>query len=73
MNREDLEKQDDDNVAKSAIQALTVAFQRARGSGRAMVLVENGELIRIGPGGKTVLSQLPVRRKVAIRVKKAKT
>jgi hypothetical protein len=72
MNREDLEKQDDD-VAKSAIQALTAAFRRAQGSGHSMVLVENGELVRIGLAGKTVLSQLPARRKVAIRVKKAKT
>ncbi len=63
----------DDEVAQSAIQALAVASRRARESGRSMVYVENGAVVRIGPMGKTVLNQLPIRRKVTTRVKKAKS
>ncbi len=62
---------EDDNVPELAVQALNAATRRAIRSGRSIVLVENGELVRIGSDGKTVLKKLPPRRKVETRFKRA--
>jgi hypothetical protein len=58
-------------VAQLALEALTVAQRRAHNSGRSVVVVENGELVRVGLSGKTGLKKLPPRRKVTVRVKRA--
>lgn len=61
----------DEEVAKSAVRALTIACDLARLSGRTMVFVENGVIVQTGPAGKKILSRLPIRRKVTSRIKKA--
>lgn len=61
----------DAQVAAEAVQALTDAHQRALAQRRGLVLVKNGELVRIGPSGQTlVLKKLSPRRKVTERVKR---
>lgn len=64
----------DAQVAAQAVQALTDAYQRAVAQRRGLVLVKNGELVRIGPSGQTtVMRKLTPRRKVTVRVKRAAT
>jgi hypothetical protein len=68
MNPLDDDRQDAD-VPELAVQALTAAHQRALQAGRPLVLVRNGQLVRIDSTGVTVLKQLPARKKVAVRKK----
>lgn len=61
-------------VAQLAVEALTAATRRAIQSGRSVVVVVNGELVRMrSPADKTVLKKLPPRRKVIGRIKRAST
>ncbi len=60
-------------VTQLAVQALTAAQRRALNSGRSVLVVVNGELVRIGSPGRTVLKKLPPRRKVSVRIKRAST
>jgi hypothetical protein len=60
-------------VTHLAVQALTAAQQRAIHSGRSVLVVENGELVRIESPDRTVLKKLPPRRKVSVRTKRAST
>lgn len=62
---------DEEEVALLAVQALTAAHRRAVQSGRPVLVVENGELVRIGPLGRTVVKTLPPRHKVLDRIKRA--
>jgi hypothetical protein len=63
----------EDEVAPMAVQALNAAQRRAIHSGCSVIVVENGELVRIDSLGKTVLKKLPPRRKVSVRIKRAST
>jgi hypothetical protein len=58
-------------VPQLAVQALNAAQRRAINSGRSVLVVENDDLVCIGPSGKAVLKKLPPRRKVSVRVKRA--
>ena len=59
-------------IAELAVQALTDAHKRAVKAGHMLVFVKNGELIQTGPLGTTVLKKLPPRKRVSVRVKRAK-
>jgi len=48
-------------IPELAVLALNEAQSRARASGRPMVIVEDGKLMRIDQHGKTVLEVLPER------------
>ncbi len=54
-----------------AVKALSAAHRRARASGRPVVLVVGGKLVRIDSQGETVLKNLPPRAKVTVRTKQA--
>ena len=70
----DIELAEQEIIAPAlAVQALNSAHRRARASGRPMVLVVGGNLVRIGPLGTTVLKELPRRVKVAVLKKRATT
>ena len=62
---------DDADVPGMAVDALRAAQRQARDSGRPVVVVADGELVRIGPEGQTVLRKLAPRRKVQVRRKRA--
>ena len=55
-----------------AVQALTSAHRRVRASGRSVVLVAGGKLVRVGPLGSTPLKDVLPRVKVSVRTKRAK-
>lgn len=63
--------EDDDGLSeadlKAALDALSAAQRRAVESGRTIVLVENGKLVRKGPQEYTVLRELPPRQVVSSR------
>ena len=61
----------DAEIAELAVKALSAAHKRAAQAGRSLIFVKNGELIHVGPHGKTVLKKLPRRKKVSVRVKRA--
>ncbi len=61
----------DGEVAQLAANALTAAQARAMKSGRSVLVLVDGELVRIEPRGKTVVKKLPPRRKVRDRFKRA--
>lgn len=61
------------DVPALAVKALTAAHRRALVAGRTLIFVRNGQLIRVGPAGTTVLRQLPARKKVATRTQSAKS
>lgn len=56
----------------AVLDALSAAQRRAHESGRPVVVVENGKLVRRAPGEYTVLLELPPRQVVADRIKIAK-
>ena len=58
-------------VPDLAVRALTEASRRTRATGRPVVLVVDGQLIRITAEGTTVLRSLPSRVKVETRTKRA--
>jgi hypothetical protein len=60
-------------VPELAVQALAEASRKARESGRTRVLVVNRMLVQTGPEGTVVLKQLPPRKQVAIRTKRARS
>ena len=63
---------EDGDITQAAVQALTEATRQDIDSGRSVVLVVNGELVRLdSSAGKTVLKKLPPRRKVSVRIKRA--
>ena len=62
------DKQEDEEVAREIVQALTEAQRRWMQSGRTVVLVRNDQLIRILPDGEIeVIRQLPPRPRVSNR------
>ena len=69
MNPTELDAEDAD-VPQMAVQALNDAYQRAIRSGRPVVVVAEGKLVRIDSSGVTELETLPARRKVAVRTKR---
>lgn len=71
MTDEELDEMDRD-VPELALKALDEATQRALQSGCDVVLVENNQLVKIGPKGKTVLRDMPPRVKASVRFKRAK-
>ena len=66
------ENQDAD-VPELAVQALTAAHRRAAAAGRTLIVVRNGQLLRISPTETVILRQLPARKKVGDRIKFAKS
>jgi hypothetical protein len=58
-------------ITQLAVQALTAAHRRAVASGRPVLEVVDGALVRKGPSGVTVLKKLPPRKKVTVRLKRA--
>jgi hypothetical protein len=70
MNNLETDRQDAE-VVRMALKALTAAQHRALASGRAVILVVNGELVRITGSSKAVLKKLPARRRVSNRTKRA--
>jgi len=68
MSDIDDESQDAD-VPAMAIQGLVAAQQRAVAAGHPIVLVRNGQLVRIVDGQTTVLKSVLPREKVAVRIK----
>jgi hypothetical protein len=58
-------------VPEQALHALSDANQRAKDSGRSVLMVVKRSLVRMEPSGSTVLKILPPRRKVATRIKRA--
>lgn len=64
---------DDEDLTAADIQAaldgLAAAQRRAHASGRPIVLVEDGKLVRRGPGEYTVLRELPPRKSPTERTK----
>jgi hypothetical protein len=66
----DLDPQEGE-VTQMAVEALTAAQRRAIDSGRSVLVVENGALVRIGSTGRTELKKLPLRKKVSDRIKRA--
>jgi len=59
----------DADVPMMAVQGLNEASKRARKSGRPIVLVRGGQLLRISAEGTIVLKDLPPRRKSLVRRK----
>jgi len=62
---------EEEAVAQSAVQALLAAQRQALASGRQVVFLDNGELVRKEGRGKTVLKKLPPRKTVTVLVKRA--
>lgn len=71
MTDEELDELDRD-VPEMALKALDEATKRALQSGCDVVLVENNQLVKITPTGKTVLRDMPPRVKASSRFKRAK-
>jgi hypothetical protein len=63
---------DDVAVPDQAVKGLDEASRRARASGRPVVVVRDGQLVRLDRGEVVVLKKLPARRKVAVRRKVAR-
>lgn len=59
------------DVPKLAVEALNAAQQRALKSGREVVMVRNGELIRTSSQGVVVLKKLAPLTEVEVRTKRA--
>lgn len=64
---------DDAEVIQMALNALDAAHRRARVSGLPVVMVKNGNLVRVEGANVTVLKTLPPRQKVSIRVKRVQS
>jgi hypothetical protein len=65
-------REQDSEVAEQAVRALDEATRRSRQSAVPLVLVVDGNLVRTGPSGTTILKKLAPRLRVANRVKRAK-
>ena len=65
--------QQESNIPALAVQALTMASRRALASGRPIVTVVNGKLVRVGLFSSTLLRTLPPRMKVSVRKKRAQS
>ena len=63
---------DEAEVIRMALKALSAAQRRALESGRPVVMVKDGNLVRVEGANVIVLKTLPPRRKITIRVKQAK-
>jgi hypothetical protein len=72
MSMTNPDRHDDAVVPDQAVRGLDEATRRAREAGRPVVVVRDGQLVRLGAGEPVVLKQLPARRKVAVRRKVAK-
>lgn len=71
MTADELDREDED-VPELALQGLAAAQRKAEQSGQPLVLVRDGQLVRITATGVTVLKQLGGRRKVDVRTKSAR-
>jgi hypothetical protein len=71
MSVTDTDLDDDEGVPDQAVKGLNEASRRARDSGRPVVVVRDGQLVRLCAGEVVVLKNLPARRKVAVRRKVA--
>jgi hypothetical protein len=60
---------EDEETARVEVEALDEASRRPLASRQPVVIVENDQLVRITPSGKTVLKNLPPRQKVSVRTK----
>lgn len=56
-----------------AVEALSAAQRRAMEAGRTVVVVIDGDLVRIDPSGRTVLKHIGPRPRAAVRHKQATT
>jgi hypothetical protein len=64
----------DHDIPELAVKALSEAQEKAKKSGRPMILVEDGTLVeRLPDGTVRQLKKLPARMKVNQRIKKAKS
>ena len=70
---EDEISQLENDIPALAVEALTNATRQALASGRPVVLVVDGQLVRIGPDGCTPLRSLPPRVKGTERTKRAQS
>jgi hypothetical protein len=70
MTDEELDELDK-GIPELALKALNEATQRALLSGCDVVLVENNQLVKITPAGKTVLRDMPPRVMASTRFKRA--
>ncbi len=68
----DADPLDDIVVPAEAVQGLDEASRRTREAGRPVVVVRNGQLVRLQAGEVVVLKKLPARRKVVVRRKVAR-
>lgn len=71
MSVTDADLHDDEAVPDQAVKGLDEATRRARNSGRPVVVVRHGQLVRLGASEVVILKKLPARRKVAVRRKVA--
>ncbi len=62
----------DADVPEQAIRALSAAHRRALNAGRTLVLVHNGQLVRVTPQGRTVIGEAPAKQKVRLHSNSAK-
>ncbi len=70
MNEIELSQQES-KIPTLAVQALTKASRLTRESGHSVVMVVDGQLVRVGPLGCIPLRPLPPRLKVSQRTKRA--
>jgi len=61
----------EETIPELAVKALNAAQQRAEASGHDIVVVVGNELVRIGPGGTTVLKTLPEQPRMTEMTKRA--
>ena len=71
MSDADMDLIDDEEVPRQAVKGLDEATRRALNSGRPVVVVRDGHLVRLVGGEVVVLKKLPARRKVVVRHKVA--
>jgi hypothetical protein len=70
MTIDELDAEDAD-IPQMAVDALNAAHRRAVASGRAVVFIQDGELVEVSSSGKTVLKKVSRRVKVTTLVKRA--
>lgn len=72
MEKSGIDPQDAE-TALLAVNALRAAQRRALDSGRTVIVVIDGKLVRVDSVGQTVIRHLAPRRKVLLRSKQATT
>lgn len=72
MSVTDPDLHDDVDIPAQAVKGLDEASRRARESGRPVVVIRDGQLVRLHAGEVVVLKKLPARRKVVGRRKVAR-